>query len=107
MLKVNDWYFVPKQSNPTLPENALGVLNKVTGLTDNPNYVNTEQWIVTNDKKYLHRGTYSETDSVYLTKHGKKVKPPSKVFQILFSETVKQNVTTDQNLNTDLKYIKD
>lgn len=110
MLKQNEWYFVPKHSNPTLPDNALGVLNKVLKVSDDTLYADTEQWIITNDRKYIHRGIMNHTDSVYLTKYGKKVNPPSKMFQVLHSETVngvKEKSTVEQIIDGEDEYNED
>jgi hypothetical protein len=100
MLKQNDWYFVPKFG---LSE-VIGILVKVIKTTDNPNYVDTEQWKVTKDRKYESLGIYEDTDSVHLTKNGKKVKPPSKVFEILYSESVKEKMTDVKDLDTQNEY---
>jgi hypothetical protein len=100
MLKQNDWYYVPKHG---LSE-VIGVLVKVVKLTDNPNYVDIEQWKVMKNRKYEAMGIYEGADSVELTKNGKKVKPPSKVFEILYSESVKEKLTVDQTLDTEIDY---
>lgn len=104
MLKVNDWYFVP--NSQVNGKDHLGMLNRVVEVDSNPNYCTVERWMVSLDRKYNHQGINSG-DSVALTKYGKKVKPPSKMFQILFSETVKEKTTTDQDLDTDIEYNED
>jgi hypothetical protein len=100
MLKPNDWYYVPKQG---LSE-AIGILVKVVKLTDNPNYVDTEQWKVMKNHKYESLGIHEGSDSVYITKYGKKIKSPGKAFELLYSESVKPKNTTDQNLDSENEY---
>jgi hypothetical protein len=103
MLKQNDWYYVPKHG---LSE-VMGILVKVIKTTDNPNYVDIEQWKVMKDRKYEAMGIYKDADSVELTKNGRKVKPPSKVFEILYSESVREKLAVDQTLDTENEYLDD
>ena len=107
MLKVNDWYFIPNAGLMSQKRDFLGELYKVLELEDSPNYVKVERWLVTKDRKYEHLGTDNGYDAVHITKYGKKVKPPPKAFQILYSQTVKEKVTDDQDLDTDLEYNED
>lgn len=99
-MKGNDWYYVPKFGL----KDCIGILVKITNITDNPNYVDTEQWRVMKNGKYEHIGIFEETDSVYLTKEGIKVKPPSKVFDLLYSESVKNITTLDQTIDSEIDH---
>lgn len=103
MLKKNEWYFLPKQN---LDENnVIGRLCKVLDYTNgNPNYVNTEQWTITKERKFKHIGVLEQADGVYIEKFGKKVKAPSKSFQFLYSDTVKQKLDNVKSLDDEDEY---
>lgn len=109
MLKQNEWYFVPNKNrtNQLFKRDFLGYLNKVVAIKDNPNYCIIEQWLVTNDRQYEAIGVIEDADSVDLIKYGKKVNPPSKMFQILNSETVngvKEKMTDVNNFDSEDEY---
>lgn len=107
MLKQNEWYFIPHKDLDK--RDYLGVLHKVVEVKDNTLYADTESWLITNTRKYEHLGTMT-IDAVQLTKYGKKVNPPSKMFQILNSETVngvKEKSTIEQFIDSEDEYNED
>lgn len=102
MLKANEWYFVPMLDEVKKP-NQLGHLYKVLKLKDNPNYVDVEWWTIYNDRRFTCRGIDEGMDSVFITKFGKKVNAPPKTFEILYSESVKKESTTEYNVDNQVE----
>lgn len=107
MLKENEWYFIPADGklnfNDTYIE-VLGSLAKIVKIHDNTLYADTEEWWVTQDRKFLHKGILTGMDSVVYSKFGRKVNAPPKVFEVLYSETVNQKLDTDQSLDAENEY---
>lgn len=103
MLKQNEWYFL-NTPDEFRGKGIIGSLNKIVRTTDNPNYVDIESWWITEDRKFIHKGIFEHSDSVLFSKYGKKVNPPPKVFEVLYSESVKEKITVDQTLDTEDDY---
>ncbi len=109
MIKVNDWYFMDVVGYKSTDMGILGTLVKIIKIDPlNPNYVVTEEWDVTENKKiFISKGIFEDRDAILYTKFGKKVKAPPKTFELLYSESVNQNMDSVNNINTQNEYNED